>query len=207
MRQRLQVWIGFQFCAKAQLRRGFWPAMCLVHTSCTTANEAFALEKPAVCFETLPSPLHNYFLSGKLSVIARSENEVLQKVEAILNGKRESVSAQTKTFLEFFAAQSGPFAAQRMVESLSPQAGPAAKHSTWKAGAFFRRRWWPTAFQRRMFPDFSAEVLSARLKQLAAATGVASAPEVHRLGDGLYHVRPSTMALSEATKRRILPFI
>ncbi len=194
----------------AVLREGpaaAWILACdvLVHTSCTTANEAFALGVPAVCYETLPSPLHNYFLSGKLSLIARTETEVVAIVSDILAGKKRDVRAQTATFNNFFAAQSGAFAAQRIVDSMLPEKQPSAEMSTWKAGVLFRRRWWPTAFQRRMFPDFSEQQLADRLTQLVKQTGLKHVPKVYRLGDGLYHLRPAAMALSAETKRRFLP--
>ncbi len=177
----------------------------LVHTSCTTANEAYALGKPAVCYETLRSPLHNYFLSGQLSLVARSEDEVITGVAAVLAGTYQSSPSQTQTFNQFFAAQSGPFAAQRIVTDLSGSPHAVGEHSKWKPGPFFRRTWWPSAFQRRMFPDFSAETLFLRLVDLAKAAGIATVPQVWRLGDGLYHVRPQTMQLSAATRRRYLP--
>ena len=56
----------------------------LIHTSCTTATEAFALGKPAICYQTIPSPLHSYFLSSALSAIARSEDEVIAETQRIL---------------------------------------------------------------------------------------------------------------------------
>jgi surface carbohydrate biosynthesis protein len=177
----------------------------LVHTSCTTANEAFALGKPPVCYETLPSPLHNYFLSGQLSLVAQSADDVINAVAAVLAGKYKPSPSQTLTFNQFFSAQSGSFAAQRIVAVIAGSPHLAAQHSQWEPGVFFRRKWWPSAFQRRMFPDFSADTLSLRLVQLAKAAGVAAVPKVWRLGDGLYHVRPQTMQLSKATRRRYLP--
>ena len=177
----------------------------LVHTSCTTANEAFALGRPAICYETCPSPLHDYFLSGKLSLVARSEDEVLQAVAAVLGGKMPDLSEQTAIFRQFFAAQDGDFAAKRVVDNLLPDTLEVPRESQWKPGALFRRIWWPTKFQRSMFPDFSTEDLTARLRQLVETAGLGAVPLVWKLGDGLYHLRPADMLLSPKTMRRLLP--
>lgn len=177
----------------------------LVHTSCTTANEAFALGTPAVCFETLPSPFHTYFLSGQLSHIARSEDGVVQVVKAVLAGTAHRTESQSRVFQSFFAAQNGAFAAARMVTAVSPPMAQTSIESQWKPGLLFRRKWWPTAFQRRMFPDFPATALTARIAELATSVKGLKSAQVLRLGDGLYHVRPQSMQLSAATRSRFLP--
>jgi surface carbohydrate biosynthesis protein len=177
----------------------------LVHTSCTTANEAFALGTPAVCFETLPSPLHNYFLSGQLSHIARRECEVVQVVKSVLAGTVHRTESQNTVFQSFFAAQNGAFAAERMVSAVTASAAHTKLESQWKPGLLFRRKWWPTAFQRRMFPDLPAAELSARIAELASSVKGLKSAQVLRLGDGLYHVRPESMQLSTVTARRLLP--
>jgi surface carbohydrate biosynthesis protein len=177
----------------------------LVHTSCTTANEAFALGKPAICFETLASPLHRYFLSGQLSLVARDEDEVIDHVRSVLAGNVRATAVQSDTFHRFFAAQSGAFASERIALAVSGAQHAIPLESQWKAGIFFRRKWWPTKFQRRMFPDFTQSELNQRLSELAGALGRKSPAMIHRLGDGLYHVRPVGMSLSKATTRQYLP--
>lgn len=166
----------------------------LVHTSCTTANEAFALEKPAICFQTIPSPLHTYFLSGALSRIATDEDAVIAAARAILAGADDAAGddERRKTFEQFFAAQSGAFAAERIAGFVAnaningdTTDGPGPH---WRAGWLFRKRWRPSSFQRKIFPDFSAQDISDRMADLAQALGEDRLPEVTRCGDGQFHV-------------------
>ena len=171
----------------------------LVHTSCTTATEAYALGRPAVCYQTLPSPLHEYFLSGKLSIVAKTEDEVIQQVASIISGNFRSGQDRTQehVFNSFFAAQSGAFAAERIasyVEVALAHKGVAREDETqWQPGWLFRRKWWPSKFQLRIFPDFSTDYIQKRINQLAAAIGVSAPPRVEKCGDGQYHIYPAHM--------------
>lgn len=165
----------------------------LVHTSCTTANEAFALGAPAVCYQTIPSPLHTYFLSGAVSDIATSEDDVIKEASKIIAGERDAARDAEKraVFEDYFAAQSGPFAAERIARFVADALGvegPSPDAPKWKPGWLFRKRWRPTGFQRNIFPDFSASDLEARLDAIGAALGEPSRPSVTRCGDGQFHL-------------------
>jgi surface carbohydrate biosynthesis protein len=170
-----------------------WLAACrlLIHTSCTTAAEAFGLDKPTVCYQTIPSPLHTYFLSGALGAIGESEDGVVECVRAILAGESDpSAKAQQRTlFEEFFAAQSGPPAAELIASHVASKVGQKTDRTpNWKPKWLFRKKWRPSKFQTRIFPDMSAETIQARLGQLAAAAGMQTVPTVVRVGDGQYHI-------------------
>ena len=190
-----------------------WLSACdvLVHTSCTTATEAFALGRPSVCFQTVPSPLHAYFLSGALSIIAMSEDEVVAKVKLVFAGEidRSKETSQREVFERFFAAQNGSFAAQRIASFMAKiltgvNAVPKNKVQ-WKPGWLFRRKWYPSKFQKRIFPNFAEVQIMERLQQLAVIAGIDDVPHVSQVGDGQYHIYPKTFA-RVPRRRRILPF-
>ncbi|MGZ0189806.1 MAG: surface carbohydrate biosynthesis protein [Alphaproteobacteria bacterium] len=170
-----------------------WLTACklLIHTSCTTAAEAFALGKPTVCYQTIPSQFHTYFLSGALSAIGESEDGVVECVRSILAGESDPSTKAKKQalFEEFFAAQSGPFAAERIASHIASKAAQEMGQAPrWKPKWFFRRKWRPSKFQARIFPDMSAEVIQTRLGQLASAAGMQTVPKVVKVGDGQYHI-------------------
>jgi surface carbohydrate biosynthesis protein len=190
-----------------------WLSACdvLVHTSCTTGAEAFALGKPSVCFQTIPSPLHTYFISSSLSVVAQSENDVVECVGRVLMGKLNPADnvAKQSIFEKFFAGQHGAFAAQRIADRVAQMIGRGTTstedRAKWKAGWLFRQKWYPTKFQERIFPDFSEAQIYDRLQQLAAVAGLKDVPHVTKCGDGQYHVYSRSLAKKKYQRRR-LPF-
>jgi surface carbohydrate biosynthesis protein len=164
----------------------------LIHTSCTTASEAFALGKPAICYETEPSPFHRYLLSGALSKIAKNEDHVVSSIQSILAGDPEDNNAEKskEKFEHFFASQTGKFAADKIALHV---ADSAPTHDMgyipkWKPRLFFRRRWRPSAHQRRMFPRMSASELRDRLGVLAALLEGLPVPKVEEIGDGQFRI-------------------
>lgn len=171
-----------------------WLSACevLVHTSCTTGVEAYALGKPSVCFQTIASPLHTYFLSSALSVIATHEDEVVNALKAILNTRREPTEDREKReiFHGFFAGQDGMFAAAQIANFVTESVAKASlsEKPKWRAGWLFRRKWFASKFQRKIFPDFSETEIAARLTQLAQVVGFDGIPHVTKCGDGQYHI-------------------
>ena len=166
-------------------------AELLVHTGCTTGTEAFALGQPSISFETIPSAMHSHLLSTALSVIARSEDEVINLAQKILNGEvdSEANAQRSTTFNHFFAAQTGAFAAERIANYVANSLSAQTTHlgPSWRPGLFFRRRWYATKFQRGIFPSLTAADLTKRLQLLAQTLGDLPVPAVHQVGDGIFH--------------------
>ncbi len=164
----------------------------LVHTSCTTATEAFALDLPSICYQTIPSPLHTYFLSGALSTVATDEDNVIAAARRILDGDADPAerARQRQTFERFFAGQTGPFAAERIANFVTERLGLTAPASgdLWKPGWLFRRRWRPSRFQRRIFPDIDADEVMRRIRDLAGVIGLDAPDQVRQIGDGQFHI-------------------
>ena len=170
-------------------------AELLVHTGCTTGSEAFALGQTSISFETIPSAMHSHLLSTALSAIAKSEDQVIDLAKKILNCEvdREADAKRRATFNNFFAAQTGAFAAERIAEYLAKSLSAQTTHfgPTWKPGLFFRRRWYATKFQRDIFSSLTATDLTQRLQMFAQTLGDLPVPAVNQVGDGLFHFYPS----------------
>ena len=167
-------------------------AEVLIHTSCTTGTEAFALERPVICFQTAPSSLHSYFLSGSLSIIAKDEDSVIEKTQKILSGQvtTEDTAKKRDIFENNFAAQTGELAAERIAKHVSKTL-KNEKHFTytkWSTGLLFRRKWFPSKFQKRIFPSISATALKLRLETLATRLDGMPLPEVSQIGDGQFRI-------------------
>jgi surface carbohydrate biosynthesis protein len=164
----------------------------LIHTSCTTGSESYALGQQPVCYQTAPSLMHNYFLSSALSTVATNEDDVVLATKAILSGQVDSEAEAQKNivFHKFFAAQTGAFAAERIAKyvanELSVSAGGGS--STWKPGLLFRRKWFPTKYQRVIFPLFTSDDLKTRLEKLASMIEGMPLPNVKTVGDGQYYI-------------------
>ena len=164
----------------------------LIHTGCTTASEAFALGKPAISFETEPSPFHTYLLSGAFSMITKDENDLIERLKASLSGiiDKSEEEKRREMFEKFFASQSGTFAAQKIANYVAHSADIDSREEpqTWKRGILFRKKWWPSAHQRRMFPPITADEITQRLQTLASQLGSTSIPLVHQLGGGQFRL-------------------
>jgi surface carbohydrate biosynthesis protein len=164
----------------------------LIHTGCTTASEAFALGKPAISFETKPSPFHNYLLSGAFSTITKDENDLIERLKATLSGviNKSEEDKRKGTFTNFFASQSGTFAAQKIAHYIAHSVDICTRErsQTWKRGILFRKKWWPSAHQRRMFPLITADEIKERLQTLAGPLGSDPIPHIDQLGGGQFRL-------------------
>ena len=135
--------------------------------------------------------MHSHLLSTALSVIARSEDEVINLAQKILNGEvdSEANAQRSTTFNHFFAAQTGAFAAERIANYVANSLSAQTTHlgPSWRLGLFFRRRWYATKFQRDIFSSLTATDLTERLQVLAQTLGGLPVPAVHQVGDGIFH--------------------
>ena len=170
-------------------------AELLIHTSCTTANEAFALGTPSICFEATESPLNDsYFFSAQVSRRTASLDDVSAWSGDVLAGNIDPALWRSKdmrqAFARFFAAQEGDFAARRIAGEILAH-GPQADAGHWRRPrGFRRRRLWRKAFQRRIFPDFPRRELQDRLARLARLSGLPM-PRLRKIGQALYHIAPA----------------
>ncbi len=169
----------------------------LIHTDCTTGIEAFALGKPSICFETVPSVLHTQLLSGRLSFTVQTEDDVVREATRLLVAPPEGniyPSEMVSLFRHFFAAQDGPLAAVRVIEAVIEALGITRNevgHQTvasWRPSWRFRPSHPALAAKRKKFPTMEIEVVKARLKKIAGALGLQEPPMMSVCGEDLLHL-------------------
>ncbi len=165
----------------------------LVHTSCSTGVEAFALGVPSISFDASRNIMNDEFLlSGRVSRRTGDLDELVRWAGEVLQGRADPDAWRTremvKTFHRFFAAQEGPLAAERIAAEIAALA-PRNDAPAWKPSLLFRRWRWRKAFQKSIFPDVSAARLQGRLEGIAALAGL-PAPRARRIGRAMYHLQP-----------------
>ncbi|MCW5729808.1 MAG: hypothetical protein KIT20_03555 [Alphaproteobacteria bacterium] len=184
----------------------------LVHTSCTTGTEAFALGKPSITYQTLDSPRLSYFLSNSLNHAARSNEDVVDLLRRVLamDGAPALAYPQAmhETFRRFFAAQEGAFASERIAVAAGRRLGLAAPdilpgdRALWRPGPRYRFERRSTAYQQQLFPDMDASVIADRLGEIADILGHERSVSVVKCGEGQYHLHDARLERPEPVRRR-----
>lgn len=184
----------------------------LVHTSCTTGTEAFALGKPSVTYQTMDSPRLSYFLSNSLNHAARSNEEVIALLRRVLGMDGVPAlgypPAMHETFHRFFAAQEGAFASARIAASIARRLGlrmyeiEPGDRALWRPGPRYRFERRSTAYQQQLFPDMDASVIADRLGEIADILGHERVAQVAKCGEGQYHLHDARLDRPEPVRRR-----
>ncbi len=165
----------------------------LVHTACTTANEAFALGVPSVCIKTGQSIFYDYFISHKVSLEAQGVDDAVRLVQLVLRDPSAAAAQRTPamkaTFDRFFAAGEGKFAAERMVEIISGGMTATRTASASPNPQDFRTWRLRTRFQKVIFPDAPAEKLEKRIVEMAKQLNMTALPRVDKCAQAVYRIR------------------
>jgi surface carbohydrate biosynthesis protein len=166
----------------------------LVHTYCTTGVEAFALGRPAICFRPAESPVLDNYLSPLINLSARTPDEVMERATAIVAaGDGFAYPAEFRArFDRSFAAQSGAFAAARIVQALSERFGvaptPRAPRALWQPGPGYIRSVLSKKHNRRLMPTIAPAEIERRLQRFAEAAGRAQRFTVEPCGERVFHI-------------------
>ena len=166
----------------------------LVHTYCTTGVEAFALGKPAICFRPAESPVLDNYLSPQINFAARTPEEVIERAAAITAAGDSFVyPAEFRArFDRSFAAQSGAFAAERIVQQLSERFGvtpsPDAARALWQPGRGYIRHVLSKKHNRRLMPAITPAEIERRLRRFAEAIGRAQRFTIEPCGERVFHI-------------------
>jgi surface carbohydrate biosynthesis protein len=174
-------------------------ADALVHTSCTTGVEAFALERPAVCVKPAETRNSQNFLATRINLIARTVDETLELLDgAILDGANFRYPEPFyRTFEEFFEAVNGPFAAKRIVDVCCEHLVGSGivldryQNLLWSPKRGYRRKIKLKDHNRKLMPDFPREHISACLRRFGELTQSADPHNTFTIedcGDGVFHL-------------------
>lgn len=93
---------------------------CVVHNGCTTAVEAKVMGRPALAYLPVVDPDVDIFLPNAVSEVFSDVNALGRRMREILDGRTGAASdAATSLMLnEHIAALDGPFACERIVQTL-----------------------------------------------------------------------------------------
>jgi surface carbohydrate biosynthesis protein len=166
----------------------------LIHTYCTTGVEAFALGRPAICFQPVESPVLGNYLSPQINFAARTPEEVIERAAAIIAaGDGFAYPAEYRArFDRSFAAQSGAFAAERIVQQLTERFGVApmrdAARALWQPGRGYIRHVLSKKHNRRLMPAIAPAEIERRLQRFAEATARPRRFTVEPCGERVFHI-------------------
>jgi surface carbohydrate biosynthesis protein len=181
----------------------------VVHNSCATGIEAFAMGVPVVTYRPLTSRAYDAFLPNAVSHQAKTQQELVALVAALAKGNnlREDGTFDEKhgLALRFFTGLQGPFASERITEVLGQLGVPAEPFASNRIHAIAReiavRNILPTrAFLARLvrgrhpksdyydqkFPSLSLSDVQADLERLRKISGRFAGVTVSEIGDTLF---------------------
>ena len=167
----------------------------LVHTNCTTGVEAFALDKPAISLQPADLAIADTYLANLVNYRTKTVAETLDRIERLV-ARDPSAPAYpaefTATFDHFFAATRGPFACERVVQTLQQELGlglsPAAERPTWRAWPGYRRKTRTRKHHALVMPEIDAASVEQILQGFNRALGTHQRFQVEPCGQLLFHV-------------------
>ncbi len=180
----------------------------VVHNGCTTAVEAFLLDRPAVTYKPIVSEQFDRHLPDSLSVAAFDVNELIGHIDAFLDGSapERRTPLQEETLGRHLAPSNGKLAAERITEIvLRPDSAPdGAAPSAWsRLGGAVRakvragqkianshvvgsKNW--TVYESRRFPGVTLEAVEERVGRLGLLLGRFGGVRTRRLSEGIFEV-------------------
>lgn len=166
----------------------------LIHPYCTTGVEAFALGKPAICLRPAESFVLDNYLSPLINVSARTVDEVVEQARTIVDAGDAFAypAAFQARFDRSFAAMSGAFAAERIVQGLTAHfqvsLSPAAERALWAPGRGYARYVLSKKHNRGLMPALTAEDIRQRLARYGEAVGRMPRFAIEPCGDRVFHI-------------------
>jgi surface carbohydrate biosynthesis protein len=168
---------------------------CLIHTYCTTGVEAFALGKPAICFQPDYARVIENYLSPRINFLAESVEAVVAHAKAVVDADGAAFAypaASRATFDRSFAARSGAFAAERIVQQLAERfrapLWSVSPRIRWRPGRGYVRYVLSKAHNKRLMPAVTTADLADRLDRFGMALGASRRFAIEPCGDRVFHV-------------------
>lgn len=189
-------------------------ADAVVHTSCTTGTEAFALGVPAISYQKLNSPLLKNYSSNLLNFTARTAEDVialLQHIFAKDRGADHYDEDKQKVFRTFFSAQDGAFASERIAAACAEilAAAPLKKtRACWRPVSGYRQKIKRTDYQFQLFPDYKLSEIRKRIEKISHILGHDRPTiAVAKCGDGQFHFYDAALRMPEKTPFQVAAYI
>jgi surface carbohydrate biosynthesis protein len=166
----------------------------LIHTYCTTGVEAFALGRPAICFRPAESFVLDNYLSPQINFPAPTPDAAIERAAAIIaaGGGFAYPPEYRARFDRSFAAQSGPFAAERIVQELTRRFGVApaadAARALWQPGPGYIRYVLSKKHNRRLMPAIAPDEIERRLRLFGEVIGRPQRFTIEPCGERVFHI-------------------
>jgi len=166
----------------------------LVHTTCTTGVEAFALGKPAVSYRPIYVPVIDNYLSPQINFVADKIDDLIGRVRSILAAPQHRFSYPEEfhaNFQQSFANATGPFAAERVARHLAPRSGlrpDPALCAKWQPRPGYVRHIATKAHKNRLMPPIDRDQVLGRLHRIQSQTGRQDLLKVDTCGDRMFHI-------------------
>ena len=168
---------------------------CLIHTYCTTGVEAFALGKPAICFQPDYAAIIENYLSPRINFLAKTADDVVGRLRQLVDADMMTFTYPAEfqaAFDRSFAAQSGAFAAERIIQQLAERfhvaLSSSATSAQWRPARGYVRYILSKAHNRRLMPAITAEALAGRLTSFGRTLGQPRPTAVEPCGDRMFHI-------------------
>jgi surface carbohydrate biosynthesis protein len=162
----------------------------LIHPYCTTGVEAFALDKPAICFKPTETPLYDIYLSSSINFLAHDVEELVTEVARIVSqppGAFEYPQVLRDRFDHAFAAHHGALSAELIVRRLAILAASAGA-KPWEPAAGFQRWMWLKHHKDALMPRVAPEQLLEKLQRLQTQLHREQNFAITQMGDRLFHI-------------------
>lgn len=180
----------------------------LIHPYCTTGVEAFALDKPAICFKPTETPIYDIYLSSSINFLAHDAEELVTEVARIVSQPPSSFEYPVEFRQRFdhaFAAHRGPLSAQLMARRMASLAGELGV-KTWQPAPGFHRWMWLKHHKDALMPRVGADQLLERLQRLQAQLQMRQNFSITQMGDRLFHVAATASASHVDDQSGVPPF-
>jgi len=179
----------------------------LVHTNCTTGVEAFALDKAAISMQPAQVSLSDVFLANLVNYRTRTVAETLDQLARVCGGDPlEPIypSEFATTFDRFFAGMRGPFACERIVQTLQAELGltlsPKVERPQWQPRPGYRLETLTRKHHAQVMPDIDATAIEQILQGFNRALGAERRFQVEPCGQLLFHVHGSAKRAAYAPR-------
>jgi len=182
----------------------------VVHSACTTGLEGFLMRKPVITYRSLKGDSYANFISNRVGLIAETEDDVLQALRAIIDGRYDhrQIWADGISTIEdrISSLRDHEFAYMRIVDQL-------LAITNWRPASFdlalcrkrtLQRRvkdlvrrhvlrryvfdWRDHTYYRQKFPGLNRRQLQEDVRSLATSAQLPVPQHVVKLDDSVYAV-------------------
>jgi surface carbohydrate biosynthesis protein len=166
-------------------------AEALVHTSCTTGAEAFALGTPAISFQPSDSPVAANYVSNLVNIVAEDAAQVcsaLRRLSRLENRATFYQTAHLKQFDRFFASRSGSLAAERMIDMIADPGrdgciSARGESASWRPLDGYLQGGNATNYRERIMSGIEPEGARRKLERIARQLGHDANLAIRTCGD------------------------